>query len=353
MPSIRYFNQTAPFWDFVASLENSGADRPFFAAFDPESREANEQAGWDSPPTLPGGPDNGAPRGRHPPPPEHDRELGPPPHCRSPPLPEHDREGGPSFSRPPPPPEYDRDGVPPFSRPPPPPEHDRDGPSHHPWVPPPFAHHGPPPPGGYGWGRPHHHERRGGPHRGDFGGHRRGGCRGRGGFPFGGPSSFDMNAIAQFFAQQLGGDDRANATNDPAARETDEAGPPTNRKNAGNSKDFTPRADVFDTEDAYVIHLSLPGAKKENVDVSYDADKSEVSVAGVITRPGDEAFLKTLALDEREVGVFERKVRLGSRAHPAGVEVEGIHAKMEDGILIITVPKVDREYVDVTKVDIE
>ena len=97
-----------------------------------------------------------------------------------------------------------------------------------------------------------------------------------------------MNAIAQFFAQQLGGDDRANATNDTATRDADEAGT-TDKKSAGNSKDFAPHADVFDTEDAYVIHLSLPGAKKENVDVSYDADKSEVSVAGVVTRPGDEA----------------------------------------------------------------
>lgn len=162
-----------------------------------------------------------------------------------------------------------------------------------------------------------------------------------------------MNAIAQFFAQQLGGNDRANATNDnTTTHESDEVGA-TEKKGASSSKDFVPHADVFDTEDAYVIHLSLPGAKKENVDVNYDADKSEVSVAGVITRPGDEAFLKTLALDEREVGVFERKIRLGSRAHPAAVEVEAIHAKMEDGILIITVPKVDREYVDVTKVDIE
>ena len=53
-----------------------------------------------------------------------------------------------------------------------------------------------------------------------------------------------MNAIAQFFAQQLGGDDRANATNDPAVRETDEAGV-TSGNNAGNSKDFTPHADVL------------------------------------------------------------------------------------------------------------
>ena len=58
-------------------------------------------------------------------------------------------------------------------------------------------------------------------------------------------------------------------------------------------------------------------------------------------------------MDERPVGVFERKVRLGSRARPAMVEVDGIAAKMEDGVLIVRVPKVDAEYVDVRKVEIE
>lgn len=120
-----------------------------------------------------------------------------------------------------------------------------------------------------------------------------------------------------------------------------------------NSKDFAPEADVFDTEDAYIVHVSLPGAKKEDVGVNWNADKSELSVAGVIYRPGDEDFLKTLALDERKVGVFERKVRLGSRAMPAQVDADSISAKMEDGILIVTIPKLDREYVEVKKVDIE
>lgn len=73
----------------------------------------------------------------------------------------------------------------------------------------------------------------------------------------------------------------------------------------------------------------------------------------MVYRPGDEDFLKTLALDERQVGVFERKIRLGSRASPAQVDVDSIAAKMEDGVLIVTIPKLDREYVEVKKVDIE
>lgn len=117
-------------------------------------------------------------------------------------------------------------------------------------------------------------------------------------------------------------------------------------------KDFTPPADVFDTPDVFVVHISLPGAKKEDVSVNWDADKSELSVAGVIYRPGEEEVLKTLALDERQVGVFERKVKLGSRANPASVDSDAITAKMEDGVLIVKVPKVE-EFVEVKKVDIE
>lgn len=145
-----------------------------------------------------------------------------------------------------------------------------------------------------------------------------------------------MSKIGEFFAAQFGnsfgaGEDKASA----------------------EQKDFSPPADIFDTEDAYIVHVSLPGAKKEDVGVNWDSDKSELSVAGVIHRPGDEDFLKTLALDERTVGVFERKVRLGSRANPAQIDADAIAARMEDGVLIVTIPKLDREYVEVKKVDIE
>ncbi len=118
------------------------------------------------------------------------------------------------------------------------------------------------------------------------------------------------------------------------------------------TEDFKPEVDVFDTTDSYVVHISLPGAKKEDVGVNWDAEKSELSIAGVVYRPGDEELLKTLALDERKVGVFDRKVRLGSRANPAQVDVDGISAKLEDGVLRVDVPKQDAEYVEIKKVDI-
>ena len=58
-------------------------------------------------------------------------------------------------------------------------------------------------------------------------------------------------------------------------------------------------------------------------------------------------------MDERKVGAFDRKVRLGTRANPAQVDVEGITAKLENGILVIEVPKLNGEFVEIKKVDID
>ena len=120
-----------------------------------------------------------------------------------------------------------------------------------------------------------------------------------------------------------------------------------------SQRDHVPEADVFDTETAFIVHVSLPGAKKEDVGVNWDAEKSELNVAGVIYRPGDEDMLKTLALNDRKVGPFERRIRLGTRASPAMIEVDGITARLEEGILKVEIPKLDRDYVDIKKVDIE
>ena len=43
----------------------------------------------------------------------------------------------------------------------------------------------------------------------------------------------------------------------------------------------------------------------------------------------------------------------GSRANPAQVDADSITAKLEDGILVIEVPKLDKDYVEIKKVDIE
>lgn len=107
--------------------------------------------------------------------------------------------------------------------------------------------------------------------------------------------------------------------------------------------DFTPPIDIIDTPTGYTIHVSLPGAKKEDLSIEYDEAESVLRIAGVVYRPGlDEEMHKGLVVQERsgEVGVFERDVVLGTRASPAGVVVDAIGARLEDGVLRVTVPKV-------------
>lgn len=79
-------------------------------------------------------------------------------------------------------------------------------------------------------------------------------------------------------------------------------------------------------------------------------------LAGVVYRHGDEAFLKTLSQGERKVGVFERTVKLppaGGNEEKEEVDGEAITAKLEDGVLVVTVPKMEREWTEVKRVDIE
>lgn len=148
--------------------------------------------------------------------------------------------------------------------------------------------------------------------------------------------------LAQGF-QNLAGQARSgpqDATAEPAA-EQDET--------------FVPPVDVFNTEKAYILHVSLPGAVKEDVGVNWDAEKSVLNIAGVVYRPGNEEFLKSLSSSERKIGMFERSIKLPPPETDSKDEVDGfsITAKMENGILVVTVPKAEKEWTEIHKIDIE
>ena len=133
---------------------------------------------------------------------------------------------------------------------------------------------------------------------------------------------------------------------------------------------FRPPVDVFSTGSGWVLHLALPGARKEDVDVNWNADGGVLTVAGVVHRPGDEEFLSGLVSGERKVGYFRREVRLPPPAlgqqqqggqqkkekqqqqQKEEINGEGITARMEDGLLVVNVPVVEREWTEVRKVDI-
>lgn len=107
----------------------------------------------------------------------------------------------------------------------------------------------------------------------------------------------------------------------------------------GNDQEFTPAVDIFDTPDNFVVHVALPGALKEDIGINYDFDNAELQISGVVHRPGDEEFQKHLVDGERRVGAFDRKIKLESNGKTVPVDADGITAKLENGLLEVTVPK--------------
>ncbi|KAJ5578448.1 uncharacterized protein N7459_007412 [Penicillium hispanicum] len=190
----------------------------------------------------------------------------------------------------------------------------------------PFGHHHHPYAGPHGagpfgpFGHPHPF---GGPH--GRGAHHRG--RGGRGMHRGGPPPFGAPGVPDFdFLRKLAA----------------QFGLPFSAP-ANNDVDFVPSVDVFDAPANYVVHVSLPGAKKDDLSIDYDPEESVLRLAGVVYRPGiNEHLHQALVMEERarEVGVFEREVRLGTREVPAAVVADEITAKLEDGILNVTVPKI-------------
>ena len=97
------------------------------------------------------------------------------------------------------------------------------------------------------------------------------------------------------------------------------------------------QADVAESEDAYTVEMNLPGVKKENV-------KIELKDGYLIVN----ASTKSETTEEDKKTKYIRKERYsgsGSRTFYVGKDLtqEDIKAKFEDGVLRLTVPKIEKK----------
>lgn len=99
---------------------------------------------------------------------------------------------------------------------------------------------------------------------------------------------------------------------------------------------------VYETPDALVIKAALPGVKPEDVDIAIDGDILTMSgeFRAEEDQPGTEYHRREL-----HVGPFERALRL-----PERFESEQATAGFENGILTLTIPKVEQAQVKHIKV---
>ncbi|MFN8110758.1 MAG: Hsp20/alpha crystallin family protein [Thermoleophilia bacterium] len=100
-----------------------------------------------------------------------------------------------------------------------------------------------------------------------------------------------------------------------------------------NVTTWVPAVDLFDTADAFLVKVDLPGLTAADVDVEFDD--------GVLSISGERRFDASGAEEhgyrlERAYGAFSRKLTL-----PPGVRADQIVATFTDGVLQVRVPKAE------------
>jgi HSP20 family molecular chaperone IbpA len=98
------------------------------------------------------------------------------------------------------------------------------------------------------------------------------------------------------------------------------------------ARSFVPNADIYETDQALIVLLEMPGVDKSNIDVSVEDD--------ALTVEGKIDFSKYQGLSpiyaEYPVGHYRRGFTLSNR-----IDQHKISAEMSDGVLTITLPKVE------------
>jgi HSP20 family protein len=95
---------------------------------------------------------------------------------------------------------------------------------------------------------------------------------------------------------------------------------------------WLPPFDLLETEAEYIVRLDLPGAHRENLDISLVG--TLLTLSGRRELPAAEPTERYLHA-EREWGEFRRMIRL-----PAAVVAEKITATYQEGVLLVHLPKV-------------
>lgn len=99
--------------------------------------------------------------------------------------------------------------------------------------------------------------------------------------------------------------------------------------------DWTPRVDIAETDQQFMIKVEVPEIKKE--DVSVTVDNGVLTIRGERKQEKEEKNKKFHRL-ERHYGVFTRTFTL-----PDNVDETGIKASFKDGMLNIRIQKTEEK----------
>jgi HSP20 family protein len=107
---------------------------------------------------------------------------------------------------------------------------------------------------------------------------------------------------------------------------------------------WTPLCDIYETDKNIVIKTELPEVKKENVSVMFD--NNVLTISG--ERKADEEKGRSYHRQERICGHFLRSFTL-----PPFVDTKNITAESKEGMLLVTLPKVEEAKAKQIEVKVE
>jgi HSP20 family protein len=96
---------------------------------------------------------------------------------------------------------------------------------------------------------------------------------------------------------------------------------------------WTPAVDIAEQENEYLVKMELPGVNKEDVKISLESNI--LTIRGEKKQEKEEKN-KSLHRVERSYGSFQRSFTL-----PTSVKNDKIDAFFEDGVLSVTLPKME------------
>jgi HSP20 family protein len=115
-------------------------------------------------------------------------------------------------------------------------------------------------------------------------------------------------------------------------------------QSAPQERAWAPAADMYETKDELVIKADLPGMSEKDVQVSITGDL--LSLKGQRMEPEDvkpEQYFRA----ERWAGRVERMFQL-----PIPVQADGVRASYRDGVLTVTLPKLESVKPKEIKIDV-
>jgi HSP20 family protein len=92
-----------------------------------------------------------------------------------------------------------------------------------------------------------------------------------------------------------------------------------------------PPVNVWEDQDAFHVEAELPGLTREQLQISV-THRNQLALQG--ERPVEEFEKGRWHRRERGFGRFQRVLKL-----PAPVDADKVEAKLEDGVLLLTLPK--------------